>query len=115
MLIRYNHWLILMFCTLISAKDISKLIVVPIRSITIFNHSIHCTDDCSIDYCLKNSLFNKNCTKLKRDPCDCCNVCRRNENEICGGKFHVYGICDDDFVCYQTNSIEEKGICVKGK
>lgn len=118
MLIRYSHWLILMFWTLISTKDIhatkqSKLIVVPIQSISIFNHSYHCKDDCSIDYCLKYSLFNKNCTKLKRDPCDCCNVCLRNENDICGGKFHIYGICEDDLICYQKHSFEQKGICVK--
>jgi hypothetical protein len=96
-----------------------KLIVVPIQSISLSGYQIECHEPCSIDYCYKYTLLNKNCTKLIRDQCDCCTVCLRNKNEICGGRFNVYGICEQDLFCYKSNKTtkkldEETGICVKG-
>ncbi len=79
-----------------------------------FTIANECQEACSIDYCLKYVSLNKNCTKLIRDQCNCCTVCLRNENDICGGRFNVYGICEQDLICYKTNKIEHKGICVKG-
>jgi len=85
------------------------------QSISLSNYPIECHEACSIDYCLNYISLNKNCTKLIRDPCDCCTVCLRNENDICGGRFDVYGICKEDFVCYISNKTDQKGICVKGE
>ncbi|CAF5186809.1 unnamed protein product, partial [Rotaria magnacalcarata] len=42
-----------------------------------------------------------------------------NENEMCGGRFNVYGICEQDLLCYKSNTTPDKnlyeqtGICVK--
>ena len=117
MLIRSIQLFVMLFWTLIFdvntyENEQSKLIVVPIESISVFNNQIDCPKECLQDICLKSILFNKNCTKLIREPCDCCNVCLRNENEVCGGKYQMYGICEEGLICYQT---EQKGICVKGK
>jgi len=100
--------------TIENDNEQSKLLVIPIQSISLSDYQIECQEACSIDYCLKYILLNKNCTKLIRDQCDCCNVCLRNENDICGGKFNVYGICEQNLICYKSNKIEQKGICVKG-
>ncbi|CAF4458561.1 unnamed protein product [Rotaria socialis] len=94
----------------------SKFNVIPIQT----SDQIECHEACSADYCFKYSILNKNCTKFIRDQCDCCTVCLRNENEICGGRFNVYGICEQDLLCYKSNTIPDKnlyeqtGICVKG-
>ncbi len=96
----------------------SELLVVPIQSSAA--NQDECPEPCSIDYCLKYISITKNCTKLIRNQCDCCTVCLRTENEICGGYLNVYGICEQDLLCYKsnkttTNHIEQTGICVKGK
>lgn len=80
---------------------------------------IECHEVCSTDYCYKYSSLNKNCTKFIRDQCDCCTVCLRKENEICGGRFNVYGLCEQDLLCYKSNQTrknlyETTGYCVKG-
>jgi len=106
--------LIFIFDSITIEDEQSKLLVVPIQSISLTDYQIECQEACSIDYCLKYVLLNKNCTNLIRDQCDCCTVCLRNENDICGGKFNVYGICQQDLFCYKSNQIEQKGICVKG-
>lgn len=93
----------------------SKDNLVPIQSIILSNSRIECPEVCSNDYCFKHISPNSNCTKLIRDQCDCCNVCLRYENDICGGRFNVHGICDEDLLCYQSNGNEQKGICVKGE
>ena len=77
------------------------------------NYPIECHEACSIDYCLNYISFNKNCTKLIRDRCDCCTVCLRKENDICGGRFDVYGVCEDDLVCHITNKLNEKEFVLK--
>jgi hypothetical protein len=97
----------------------SQLIVVPIQSISSSVNPIECQEACPIDYCLKYRSINKNCTKLIRDQCDCCTVCLRNEHEICGGQFDVYGSCEQDLLCYKSNKttknpVEQTGICIKG-
>lgn len=89
--------------------------LVPIQSIILSNSRIECPEVCSKAYCLKHISPNSNCTKFIRDQCDCCHVCLRDENDICGGRFNVHGICADDLLCYQSNRNEHKGICVKGK
>ena len=86
-----------------NVNEQSKLIAAPIESISLLEYQIECQEACSIDYCTKYALLNKNCTKLVREPCDCCTVCLRNENEICGGRFNVYGICKEDLFCYKSN------------
>ena len=79
---------------------------------------IHAADDCAetcdTDYCAAHAGGNKTCGKLIRDACDCCTVCVRNENEICGGRWNVEGMCEDDLVCYRPESREQTGICVQG-
>jgi hypothetical protein len=77
-----------------------------------------CQHPCSIDYCLKYVAINKNCTKLIRDQCDCCTVCLRSEHQICGGHLNVYGLCEQDLLCHQTNRTqqnhtEQTGICIQ--
>jgi len=96
----------------------SELLVVPIQSSAADQNE--CQELCSIDYCLKYISITKNCTKLIRDQCDCCTVCLRTENQICGGHLNVYGLCEQDLLCYKsnkttTNLTEQTGICVKGK
>ncbi len=113
MFIGHFPLIVIMFWTLIFDvhTDQSKLLAVSVRTISL---SIECREECSSDYCLEYISLNKNCTKLIRDQCDCCTVCLRNENDICGGRFQIYGICEQDFFCYQANQTEKKGICVKG-
>lgn len=95
----------------------SGLLVQPINSSAVYENECH--DPCSIDYCLKYLSLNKNCTKLIRNQCNCCTVCLRNENEICGGYLNVYGLCEQDLLCYKSNKTtnklsEQTGICVQG-
>ncbi|CAF3778984.1 unnamed protein product [Adineta steineri] len=98
-----------------------KLIVVPIQSTALSGYQTECHESCITDYCYQYALLNKNCTKLIRDHCDCCTVCLRKEKDICGGRFNVYGICEQDLVCYKSNKTittvknlhEQTGICVK--
>lgn len=99
----------------IVTSEENQVNLVPIQSIIFSNSRIECPEVCSNDYCFKHISPNFNCTKLIRDQCDCCNVCLRYENDICGGRFNVHGICDEDLLCYQSNRNEQKGICVKGK
>ena len=33
------------------------------------------------------------------DICGCCNVCKKVENEECGGLYNYYGECDEGFEC----------------
>lgn len=96
----------------------SELLVIPIQSSAANDNE--CQDPCSIDYCLKYTSLNKNCTKLIRNQCNCCTVCLRSENHICGGYLNVYGLCEQDLLCYKSNkttinsSEQQTGICVKG-
>lgn len=76
-------------------------------------NSSECPSTCSSDFCLKHASMIRNCTKLIRDPCDCCTVCLRAENQICGGHLNVYGICEENLLCYRSS--EQTGICVQGK
>jgi len=95
----------------------SELLVVPIQSSAA--NKDECQDPCSIEYCLKYNSIYRNCTKLIRNQCDCCTVCLRSENQICGGYLNVYGLCEQGLLCYKsnkttTNHIERTGICIKG-
>ncbi|CAF1244469.1 unnamed protein product [Adineta ricciae] len=88
-----------------------------LSSSVLINQS-ECQSSCSIDYCLQYQLLNKNCSKLIRDQCDCCTVCLRTEHEICGGHLNVYGLCEQDLLCYQPNQTvndlnEHTGVCMK--
>ena len=83
-------------------------------------HRNECQHPCSIDHCLQHLYLNKNCTKLIRDQCDCCTVCLRTERETCGGYLNVYGLCEQDLLCYASNRTtvnltDSTGICVKGR
>jgi hypothetical protein len=98
------------------SPGLTKLLVVPSQSLSLAANKNECQEPCSIDYCLKYTTINKNCTKLIRDQCDCCTVCLRTENQICGGHLNVYGLCEQNFICYKSNNFtEQTGICVKGK
>ncbi|CAF1390037.1 unnamed protein product [Adineta ricciae] len=97
-----------------------RLIVVPVQSTSLSGYQIECHEACIANYCYDYALLNKNCTKLIRDQCDCCTVCLRKENERCGGRFNVYGICEEGLLCYKANktttahsAYEQTGICVK--
>ena len=92
------------------------LLVIPIQSLKSAADSNECQEACSISHCLKYISITRSCKKLIRDQCDCCTVCLRTENEICGGHLNVYGLCEQDFLCYKsTNKLaEQTGICVKG-
>ena len=98
-----------------------NLLVLPIerRPSSAADQSLECPEACAIDHCLELSSLNRNCTKLTRDPCDCCTVCLRNETEICGGRRHIYGLCDDQLLCYKNTSmkahVHQPGVCIKGK
>ena len=53
------------------------------------------------------------------DPCGCCWLCARTENQTCGGQYDMYGTCDDGLVCSidpQPGTAitgHEVGICIK--
>ncbi|CAF1116785.1 unnamed protein product [Didymodactylos carnosus] len=97
------------------AHSQSELFVIPIIS---DENANDCTE-CDLDYCLENIHYNKNCTKLIRDQCNCCTVCLRYIDETCGGKLNVRGICDNGLNCENINvnnnkrSTEQIGKCVK--
>jgi hypothetical protein len=75
-----------------------------------------CPYSCSIDYCLQYASISHNCTRFVRDHCQCCTVCLRNENEICGGHLNVYGLCRANLLCSATiEQTDSPGICVQGK
>ncbi|CAF0805674.1 unnamed protein product [Rotaria sp. Silwood1] len=108
------------------SKENSDLFVVPIplssssttTTITAAANQSECQEPCSMDYCLKYKSINKECTQLIRDQCNCCTVCLRSENQICGGRLNVYGLCEQDLLCYKPNKTsnnltEQTGTCVK--
>jgi hypothetical protein len=120
MLIGRFQLFIIMLSTFLIAAIMSnpheqlELLVVPIQS-SAANYT-ECQQPCSIDYCLKYASMIRNCTRLIRDQCDCCTVCLRTENQICGGHLSVYGLCEQDLLCFKSkNQSESTGICVKGK
>ena len=98
-----------------------QLLVIPKQSIESSSSAAEstpseCPETCPIDDCLQHASMIRNCTRLIRDQCDCCTVCLRTENQICGGHLNIYGICEQDLFCYRTrNQSEQTGICVKGK
>ncbi|CAF1175992.1 unnamed protein product [Didymodactylos carnosus] len=99
----------------------NELIVIPVIS----DESVNDCTECDLEYCLENIRYNKNCTKLIRDQCNCCTVCLRNINETCGGKLNIHGICDNGLDCESINinnnvnnninkrSMEQIGKCIK--
>jgi hypothetical protein len=89
-----------------------ELHVLPIQSSAA--KSNECQEPCSIEFCLKHLLITRNCTKVRRDQCNCCTVCLRTEHEICGGQRNIYGLCEQDLLCYKANLSEQTGLCVKG-
>ncbi|CAF0827865.1 unnamed protein product [Rotaria sordida] len=113
-----NHPLQSSTVTIEKSEDKSHLFVIPIPLSSSAAKQNECQEPCSMDYCLKYKSLNKVCTRLIRDQCDCCTVCLRTENEICGGHLNVYGLCEQDLLCYKSdktsNSLtEQTGICVK--
>jgi hypothetical protein len=117
---RFQLFIIMLSTFLIAAiktnpNEKLELLVIPIQSSSAANYS-ECQEPCSIDYCLKYASMIRNCTRLIRDQCDCCTVCLRTENQTCGGHLNVYGLCEQDFLCYKSrNYSEPTGICIKGK
>ena len=110
--------------TIKKANEQTEVLNVPIplvlSSSTAAATENKCQEPCSIDYCYKHKLIHENCTRLIRDQCNCCTVCLRTENQICGGYLNVYGLCEQDLLCYKSNNTrhnlpEQTGICVRGK
>ncbi|CAF3227066.1 unnamed protein product [Rotaria socialis] len=102
------------------SKEQFDLFLIPISapSSSSAANQNECQEPCSIDYCLKYKSINKDCTRLIRDQCNCCTVCLRSENQACGGRLNVYGLCEQDLLCYKSNKtsnnlLEQTGICVK--
>ncbi|UJR36808.1 hypothetical protein I4U23_029522 [Adineta vaga] len=88
------------------------------QSLSSINNKNECQTSCSIDYCLQYQSLNKNCSKFIRDQCDCCTVCLRTEHQVCGGHLNVYGLCEQDLLCYKSNKTsnnlsEQTGVCMK--
>ncbi|XP_023213123.1 single insulin-like growth factor-binding domain protein-2 [Centruroides sculpturatus] len=49
------------------------------------------------------------------DACNCCAVCGKNENELCGGFSYLKGRCGRGLYCYTENGspATTDGICKK--
>lgn len=99
-------------------KKFESSVILNSLSTSVANQN-ECREPCSIDYCLKYKSINSNCTRLILDQCNCCIVCLRSENQICGGHLNVYGLCEPDLLCYKPNKTsnnpdKQTGICVKG-
>lgn len=57
----------------------------------------------------------KQCSRgILRDACNCCNVCARDEGELCGGKYYIHGKCAQDSHCdlRQATIDNPVGVCV---
>ncbi|CAF2398440.1 unnamed protein product [Rotaria sp. Silwood2] len=113
-----NHQLQSSTVTVEKSKEKSESFVSPIPLSSSAANQSECHESCSMDYCLKYKSINKECARLIRDQCDCCTVCLRTENQICGGHLNVYGLCEQDLLCYKSNKTsnnltEQTGICVK--
>lgn len=103
---------IIMLSTFLIAAALTTTTTYPF----IAANNTECRNNCSIDFCTKSLSLTRNCTKLIRDQCNCCTVCLRTENQICGGHFNIYGLCEQDLICYKSNlSDSSTGRCVKGK
>jgi hypothetical protein len=57
----------------------------------------------------------KQCTRgILRDACNCCNICARNEGEVCGGKYYIHGKCAQEAHCDLRRATIDNpvGVCV---
>nr|API81344.1 venom toxin [Hemiscorpius lepturus] len=51
---------------------------------------------------------------IVKDVCNCCDVCGKNENEVCGGPWNIIGKCGEGLKCVEEDDhFESKGICQK--
>nr|QNH72568.1 toxin candidate TRINITY_DN30832_c1_g1_i1 [Pachycerianthus maua] len=69
-------------------------------------------EPCSLDKCRDATV----CKGGKiPDVCNCCKVCTKVENEICGGKWYMWGKCDKGLYCDVSGGTwsDPKGICRK--
>lgn len=51
---------------------------------------------------------------ILRDVCNCCNICVRDEGEVCGGKYYIHGKCALDAHCDLRRATIDNpvGVCV---
>lgn len=57
----------------------------------------------------------KQCSRgILRDACNCCNICVRDEGEVCGGKYYIHGKCAQDTHCDMRRATIDNpvGVCV---
>uniref|UniRef100_A0A8D9E1V0 Cysteine-rich motor neuron 1 protein n=1 Tax=Cacopsylla melanoneura TaxID=428564 RepID=A0A8D9E1V0_9HEMI len=49
------------------------------------------------------------------DPCGCCKLCARSENQPCGGPYGFFGSCAHDLECVVTDLTNENsgGVCTR--
>ena len=69
-------------------------------------------EPCSLDSCQDEM----NCKGgMLPDACNCCKVCAKVENEVCGGKWYMYGRCDKGLYCDVSGGTwtDPKGVCRK--
>lgn len=62
-----------------------------------------CPDICDQSTCKASTIRCRRDVFVK-DDCDCCNVCLRSENEVCGGFHARYGKCDQNLICADQSS-----------
>ncbi len=57
----------------------------------------------------------KQCARgVLRDACNCCNICVRDEGEVCGGKYYIHGKCAQEAHCDLRRATIQNpvGVCV---
>ena len=84
-----------------------NLLLVSGIFLTFLNITAGASDSCS-DLCDKSKceepVIPCESDVFVKDECDCCDVCLRSLNQICGGLHARYGKCKPDLHCVSDNS-----------
>ena len=84
-----------------------NLLLVSGIFLTFLNITAGASDSCS-DLCDKSKceepVIPCESDVFVKDACDCCDVCLRSLNQICGGLHARYGKCKPDLHCVSDNS-----------
>lgn len=85
----------------------TNLLLVSGIFLTFLNITAGASDSCP-DLCDKSkcgeSAIPCNSGVFAKDECDCCDVCLRSRNQICGGLHARYGKCEPGLYCVNDNS-----------